>query len=337
MTSKQRVNDAVVGSTVLAVIVVVVATILWVNQSSFGSNTDSVYARTRDVGGVGVGNAVVIRGVQSGRVDQIALGDSGWVVVRLALDEDARLPTDPVVLLASSSLFGEWQVTVLDAEGVPNDRELRQAVEEARGARDTLPGALLPDIAQLTAVAGRIAGDVATVADRVRTAFDDEAAQEMRATIRNLASLSSELERTVSRQSRNLDQVGTDVQRGVRDLSAAAAVIDSVARRVDASTSRGEITTIVSTVQQAAQELLATSQQLRGLSADVGRTQIQLERAVANADSVFAKVNTGNGTLGLLVNDPRLYSNSDSLVIELRALLTDIRTNPRRYFNLRIF
>ena len=337
MTSAKRINDAVVGTTVLVVIVVMIAAILWVNQSSLGDSRNQVYARSRDVGGVGVGNAVVIRGVKSGRVDQIALGDSGWVVVRLALDENIGLPADPVVLLASSSLFGEWQVTVMGADGLPNDRELRDAVNEARGAADTLPGALLPDIAQLTAVAGRIAGDVAEVADRVRTAFDDEAAREMRGTIRSLAELSGELQRTVARQSKNLDVVGADVQRGVKDLSAAAAVIDSIARRVDASTSRGEIAAIVSTVRQAANELLTTTQQLRGLSVDVGRTQVQLERAVANADSVFTKMNRGGGTMGMLVNDPSLYANSDSLVVELRSLLADIRKNPRRYFNLRIF
>ncbi len=337
MTSKQRINDAVVGTTVLAVIVLVVAAILWVNQSSLGDRRNTVHARVRDVGGVGLGNSVVIRGVKSGRVDQIALGDAGWVVIRLALDEHAPLPRDPVVLLASSSLFGEWQVTVLDAEGLPNDRELRTAVAEARGARDTLPGALLPDIAQLTAVAGRIAGDVAEVADRVRTAFDDDAAKEMRGTIRSLADLSGELQRTVARQSKNLDNVGADVQRGITDLTQAAALIDSVARRVDASTSHGEIAVIVTTVQTAAQELLLTTSQLRSLSVDVGRTQVQLERAVANADSLFTKMNRGDGTMGLLVNDDRLYRHTDSAVIELRALLADIRTNPRRYFNLRVF
>ncbi len=337
MTSRQRVNDAVVGGTVLTVIVVLVAVILWVNQSSFGDRRDKVLVRTRDVGGVGLGSAVVIRGVNSGRVDQIALGDSGWVVVRLALDDDVRLPADPVVLLASSSLFGEWQATVMGADGLPSDRELRAAIGEARGARDTLPGALLPDIAQLTAVAGRIAGDVAEVADRFRTAFDDEAARELRSTIRSLADLSGELQRTVVKQSRNLDAVGVNVQRGVQDLTAAAAVIDSVARRIDAGTSRGEIATIVTTVQQAAQELLVTTRQLRTLSTDVSRTQGQLERAVANADSVFSRMNRGTGTLGLLLNDPGLYQHSDSAVLELRALLADIRANPRRYFNLRVF
>jgi phospholipid/cholesterol/gamma-HCH transport system substrate-binding protein len=334
---KRRVNDALVGASVLGVLTVLTAAILWLNQSSMGDRRDKVFVRTRDVGGVSLGSPVVMRGVKSGRVDQVALGDNGWVVARLALDAGVTLPSDPVVLLQSSSLFGEWQATLLDGAGVPPDRELRAAIAEARGARDTLPGALLPDIAQLTAVAGRIAGDLAEVADRVRTVFDDSAALELRSTIRSLADLSGELQRTVATQSRNLDVVGRDVQRGVRDLSRAAAVIDSVARRVDASTSRGEIQTIVSTVQQASGELLATARQLRSLSTDVERTQVRLERAVANADSVFAKVNRGDGTMAQLVNDPALYANSDSLMVELRALVRDIRANPRKYFNLRIF
>ncbi len=337
MTGKRRVNDALVGASVLIVIVVMIGTILWLNQSSVGERRDKVVVRTRDVGGAGLGSPVMIRGVQSGRIDQVTLGDNGWVVVRLALDPDITMPDDPVVLLQSASLFGEWQANLLSAAGVPADRELRAAITEARGAGDTLPGALLPDIAQLTAVAGRIAGDVAEVADRVRTVFDDSAALELRGTIRSVADVSAELQRTVARQSRNLDSVSVDVQRGVRDLSIAAAVIDSVARRVDASTSRGEIQSIVSTAQQAASELLATSRQLRTLSVDVERTQVRLESAVANADSVFTKMNRGDGTMGRLVNDPRLYSNSDSLMVELRALVADIRANPRKYFNLRIF
>jgi phospholipid/cholesterol/gamma-HCH transport system substrate-binding protein len=337
MTGKRRVNDAVVGVTVLVVMAVLIGAILWLNQSAVGERRDKVVARTRDVGGAGLGSPVMIRGVRSGRVDQVTLGADGWVVVRLALDPGIAMPDDPVVLLQSSSLFGEWQATLTGASGVPPDRDLRAAIEEARGAGDTLPGALLPDIAQLTAVAGRIAGDVAEVADRVRTVFDDSAAAELRGTIRSVAEVSSELQRTVARQSRNLDSLSVDVQRGVRDLSVAAAVIDSVARRVDASTSRGEIQAIVSTVQQAASELLATSRQLRSLSVDVQRTQVRVESAVANADSVFTKMNRGEGTMGRLVNDPGLYRNSDSLMVELRALVADIRQNPRRYFNLRIF
>jgi phospholipid/cholesterol/gamma-HCH transport system substrate-binding protein len=48
-------------------------------------------------------------------------------------------------------------------------------------------------------------------------------------------------------------------------------------------------------------------------------------------------VNAGAGTLGLLVNDPRLYRQGDSLVADLRALVADVKANPKRYFSVRIF
>ncbi|MDP1862011.1 MAG: hypothetical protein Q8K82_25350 [Gemmatimonadaceae bacterium] len=51
----------------------------------------------------------------------------------------------------------------------------------------------------------------------------------------------------------------------------------------------------------------------------------------------MAKVNSGRGTLGLLVNDPSLYYRSDSLVAQMRSLFADIKANPKRYVNVRIF
>jgi phospholipid/cholesterol/gamma-HCH transport system substrate-binding protein len=49
------------------------------------------------------------------------------------------------------------------------------------------------------------------------------------------------------------------------------------------------------------------------------------------------KINTGQGTLGRLVNDSSLYVGSDSLVSSLRVLVNDIRANPKKFFNLRVF
>jgi phospholipid/cholesterol/gamma-HCH transport system substrate-binding protein len=38
-----------------------------------------------------------------------------------------------------------------------------------------------------------------------------------------------------------------------------------------------------------------------------------------------------------MVNDPALYQQSDSLVRELRALVADVKKNPKRYINVRVF
>jgi phospholipid/cholesterol/gamma-HCH transport system substrate-binding protein len=49
------------------------------------------------------------------------------------------------------------------------------------------------------------------------------------------------------------------------------------------------------------------------------------------------KINAGQGSVGLLVNDPALYRNSDSLFTELRALIADFKAHPKKYMKLSIF
>src|SRR5690606_38760638 len=180
--SVRRTNDFVVGLVVIVATVVIVAAALWVQRADFGQRRNPVEARFRDVGNAQVGCAVVVRGVNSGRIEGIELGDDGWLVVRLRMEDDAKLAPDPAVLLGQASLFGEWQATITERSALPANPELRRQVSEASGHGDMLPGASLPDVAQLTAVAGRIAGDVASLADRVQTAFDDSAAHELRST-----------------------------------------------------------------------------------------------------------------------------------------------------------
>lgn len=337
MNTERRKNDFVVGLTVLVVGVLVIATVLWLKQSNLRSSTSAMMVRTRDVGGLALGNPVVVRGVRAGRVQGIALGDSGWVIVTLGVDKGVSLPRDPVVLLFASSLFGEWQATIADAAGLPADKDLRAHIAEARTRGDTLAGAVLPDIAQLTAVAGRIAGDVANVSSRVQTAFDDEAAGELRTSIRNFAQLSDELAKTVRKQSTNLDKLSGNADKGVEKILSAAATIDKIAARVDSSTSKDELRQIIQSTQNAARELVAATSRLRTIADSAQGTQSKLNSVMAQADSVFAKVNSKRGSIGMLVNDSRLYTNTDSLIIELRALVADVKKNPKKYVNVRVF
>jgi phospholipid/cholesterol/gamma-HCH transport system substrate-binding protein len=337
MNANNRNSDFLVGSTVLIVTVLIIAVVLWVKQADLGGRSNDLVVRTRDVGGVALGNPVVIRGVRAGQVKAIALGERGWVVLTLAIDKSVQMPADPVVLLVASSLFGEWQATVTDASGVPPDRDLRALLVEAHTKSDTLAGAVLPDIAQLTSVAGRIAGDVAKVSDRVQTAFDDQAAKELRESIRNFAKLSAELATTVNAQSKNLNKLSADVAIGLKSVNAAAENLNSFSHRVDSATSRGELQTIVTNSQNAARELVTATTRLREMAESITKTESRLAVTVARADSVLSKVNSGQGSLGLMLNDAHLYRNSDSLVVELRALVADVKKNPKKYINLKVF
>lgn len=334
---KRVTTDFIVGLTVILCIVVVIAATMWVNQTDIRGHRSAVLVRFRDVGNVRVGSPVVIRGVQSGRVEGVELAEGGWVRMRLRLEEGVALPRDPVVLLNAASLFGEWQATITSREAIPQNPEVRQQIAEASEDDAMLPGAILPDIAQLTTVAGGIAGNVASVAERVKVAFDDRAAVALRTSINNVATLSTELTRTVNRQSRSLDSLSVDVHRGVIELRATAESFRHVAARIDSSTSRGEVRSIVGDLAHAARELDQATRQVRVLTDRVERSHALLDRVITRTDSVMTKVNGGSGTLGLMVNDASLYHRSDSLLVQLQALVADVKANPRRYFTIRIF
>ena len=334
----KRNNDFIVGLTVLLGMFVIVVTTLWVKQADLRNRHEQIKARFRDVGSVRVGAGVVLRGVNAGRVQGIALGRDGWVDVTLALDPDVELPKDPVVLLNESSLFGEWQATITEESAIPRDEAVTRQIAEARRAgADMLPGATLPDIAQLTAVAGRIAGDVASVASRVEVAFDDSAARELRSSIKNFAALSATLAQTVRMQSSNLDALQADLRLGMNRLAGSAETVQRVAQRIDSSTATGEVRRIVDDVATAATQLKEASEEVRTISRQLTRSQGRLESVLQTTDSVMTKINSGQGAAALFVNDPSLYRNSDSLVTELRALIADFKAHPKKYVNLRVF
>jgi len=332
----KRANDFAVGLTMVVGVVVIVAATLWVKQADLGRDRALVAARFLEVGGVKVGTPVVIRGVRAGRVEAMEL-DSGFVLARMSLDPTVGLPVDPVVLLNESSLFGEWQATITNRDAVGRDADVIRQLDETNRGGEVLPGATLPDIARLTAVAGRIAGDVANVAERVQVAFDDQAARELRASLRNFSELSTVLAQTVREQSTNLTAVSSDVRGGVQSLLRSAELLRAVSERVDSSTSRGEVRQIVEDAGEAARLLRETGRRLVTISDQLARSQDRLESFLAASDSIARKVNRGEGSLGLMINDPSLYRNSDSVMLQLKALLADIQKNPRRYINLRIF
>jgi len=328
--------DFLVGLTVLLTVVALIASVLWVRQSDPTRRRHRVVARFQDIGNARVGNAVVIRGVRSGRIQSVELSDDGAVLVHISLDRGVQLPSDPVVLLNESSLFGEWQATVMERASLPRDDEVQRQITAIESS-GFIPGATLPDIAKLTTVAGQIAGDVAAVAGRVEVAFDQSAAAELRASIRNFATLSTTLAQTVRDHATDLDTMSVQLQGAVRSLNRTALTTQAIANRVDSSMTSGELRTLIVDLGTAAAELRRATTTINSMTTQLAGTQNRLDSFLTNGDSVLGKINRGQGSLGLLVNDSSLYVGSDSLVTALRSLVLDVRTNPKRYFSLKVF
>jgi phospholipid/cholesterol/gamma-HCH transport system substrate-binding protein len=76
----------------------------------------------------------------------------------------------------------------------------------------------------------------------------------------------------------------------------------------------------------------------RNLSAiNLKQTMDSLQIAINNFKTGAEKINSKDGSLGLLLNDKTLYHNLESTSDKLNILLDDIRVHPRRYLNISVF
>ena len=73
------------------------------------------------------------------------------------------------------------------------------------------------------------------------------------------------------------------------------------------------------------------------VESDVKETVVQVEKTMASLDSLLVNVNSGNGSLGKLINDRQLYSEMSESMSQLELLLEDMRLNPKRYVHFSLF
>jgi phospholipid/cholesterol/gamma-HCH transport system substrate-binding protein len=84
-------------------------------------------------------------------------------------------------------------------------------------------------------------------------------------------------------------------------------------------------------------ELTRSVQRLDAMTARLDETIGSLDRTSTSLESVIGRMERGEGTLGLLSRDEELYRNLNAAAANLDFLATDIRENPRRYINVRVF
>ena len=122
----------------------------------------------------------------------------------------------------------------------------------------------------------------------------------------------------------NASAVSDRVGRNVEDLSITVGndvVATSGTVRTLAETNADSVTAAVNNLSSALRRADGQLQQLTALTAT-------LTALTADLDSTL---NSPNGTMGLLLNDPTLYYNANAAAAALQQILQDLQADPGRY------
>ena len=70
---------------------------------------------------------------------------------------------------------------------------------------------------------------------------------------------------------------------------------------------------------------------------DLAATMTKVNNTLANVEQMTAKLNSNEGTLGLLMRDPGLYNNLNATMIHADSLMMDLKQHPKRYVHFSVF
>jgi len=328
----KRRQEVLVGATILGALLLGIGGTLWLKGKHLGTQESQISARFREIGLLAPGNPVKMRGVPIGKVESVELEPNGdAVLVTMSVKEGLHFPRDPVVLVAPKSMFGDWQAEVFPRSAFPQYDYLESP------DRHVLPGFTLPDMSRLTVVADQIARNLAVLTDRFGIAFTEETAMNIREAIDNIQEVSSKLTTLVGTQQKTLETVGGNLEQTSRSLGAAASVAERAFAQIDTSVGHGELKNMIGDMRRSAARLDSISAVLVASTRQMKATMGVADTAFRAVAAVAGSVQRGQGTLGQLVRDTVLYSQLVDTNAQLQALIRDIKLNPKRYINVKVF
>jgi phospholipid/cholesterol/gamma-HCH transport system substrate-binding protein len=293
--------EVMVGATVLAALALLIGGVTWLKEIQLARTYRVWHVTFPQTGGLGAQDEVQVNGLRKGEVRSMRLvGDH--VAVDLALAAEIQLTTDAHVAVRNVGLMGEKIIAVdLASTGRPLD-----------SARDTVRGVFEKGIPEVMAQLGDAVGSIEALTAELRAVTDVlNKNGSLQASLRNFHDTSEELRLVVQENRAALR--GT-----VRDFAAAA----RTARGLTADREAG--------LQRAVDDFVQAADRMNRLA---GR----LDSLRAQVSSLAGKLDRGEGTLGRLVNDDKLYTDLHGAVKEFQELVADVKAHPRKYLRFGLF
>lgn len=270
-----------------------------------------------DVTGLMETNPVTINGVNVGQVHRIAFhpDGSGKVVVTATVDRQIDIPVNSMARL-TSEIVGTNKIVV----ALGDHQELISSGDTLTGIKE--PGMTEQIEAQIGPVrdqAVRLMGQADTLLVALNDILREENRERITAgmesfeiTMKQMESTATQLDRTMSAELNRFSRIMEHAEAILHNLDDNQEVINHILENIS-----------------------DVSDQFT--SDEFQQTISQANFAITELSIILEKINEGEGSAGMLIQDESLYHNLSNASDELEKLLEDIRKHPGRYFRISVF
>jgi len=275
-------------------------------------------AKYSDVSGLEVANPVLINGFRVGQVNDLYFAPdmSGDVIVLLMMDKKFPVPKDTYARIISADIMGSKAVQL----DLGKDLELAVSGDTlATSLEASLKDAVSAQVQPIRKKAEDLLQSIDSLVIAVQTIFTEGAVENLTSSFQNIRKTFANLESATS----NIDTLV--VSEGER--------ITSILQNVDS---------LSYTLKENRESFAAIIRNFETISdsltrADITGTFTRANKSLDNLDAILAKINEGEGTIGMLLHNDTLYMEINRSAEELNKLLEDIRLNPKRYVKFSLF
>lgn len=305
-------NETKVGALTIIAIAILFLGYSYLRGNDVFSTENTFYTDYDDVDGLSESKPVLVNGYQIGRVSKLTLLDNDKIRTEFKIKGSVDVPSNTVAKIISVDLLGSKAIEFQ----MGNSSTLAQSGDPLLS---DVQSNLMEKVEPLQIKIENLVVKLDSVLTAVNTALDNEFQQEFKAGLRDVTKTLSHVEH-ISDDIRKL--VGSENKRFSNIIANVESITENLKNNSD-------------TVNLILSNFHNTSKELQDL---------QVKETIENANytleefhSIMEKINKGEGSLGMLINDEDLYKNLSNSSQNLDNLMKDLKENPGRYVKLSIF
>ncbi|NOQ26420.1 MAG: MCE family protein [Bacteroidales bacterium] len=290
---------------------IIISCFIWGFNFLKGKNilttNDSFYAVYSNIGGLEEASPVIISGYKVGVVESIKLHENkqNKIVVKFSLKEDLSIPLNTEAIIYPASLIAGKAIKLNFSDS-----------KEFHLNGDTLIGTLEQDLIsnlsdELIPVKNKIENLVVSM-DSVLAIFDNQRKENLKNSLDNLEHITNNLSELLDADNSKLAKI----------LSNAESISNNLKNNNEQI---AKILTNFSNISDSIEQ------------ANIKTTILNANKTLAEFSQISTKINSGEGTIGMLINNDSLYVNLNNLAADLDSLIIDLNENPKRYVHFSLF